>query len=46
MSQETHHILPQKDADSDGFIGTIHKNHKANLMALCEKCHDKLHLSK
>jgi DNA mismatch repair protein MutS len=43
MSQETHHILPQKNADKDGFIGNIHKNHKANLMALCEKCHDKLH---
>jgi len=46
MSQETHHILPQKNADSDGFIGTIHKNHKANLMALCEKCHDKMHFTK
>jgi 5-methylcytosine-specific restriction endonuclease McrA len=33
----------QKDADEDGFIGAVHKNHKANLMALCEECHLKQH---
>jgi hypothetical protein len=35
----------QQNADEDGFIkGTaIHKNHKANLMALCEECHLKQH---
>jgi DNA mismatch repair protein MutS len=43
MSEETHHILQQKDANSNGFIGTVHKNHKANLMVLCDKCHTSLH---
>jgi hypothetical protein len=32
---------PQKLANKEGFIGTFHKNHKANLMAVCKKCHDK-----
>jgi 5-methylcytosine-specific restriction endonuclease McrA len=41
MSTEVHHILEQHKADKDGFIeGTaIKKNHKANLVALCEACH-------
>lgn len=43
IGEETHHLSPQKDADEDGFIGTFHKNHKANLLTVCEKCHDKLH---
>lgn len=43
ISSETHHILEQKEANEDGFIGTVHKNHPANLMALCEKCHNKTH---
>lgn len=43
ISQETHHLAEQKEANQDGFIGTFHKNHKANLLALCEKCHLKQH---
>jgi DNA mismatch repair protein MutS len=43
ISKETHHLSPQKDASDAGFIGSFHKNHPANLMALCEKCHDDLH---
>lgn len=41
MSTEVHHKLEQHKADSDGYIkGTaIKKNHKANLVALCEACH-------
>jgi DNA mismatch repair protein MutS len=41
MSTEIHHKLEQHRADTAGYIeGTaIHKNHKANLMALCEACH-------
>jgi predicted HNH restriction endonuclease len=37
----------QANADVDGFIaGTaVHKNHAANLMALCEKCHLEIHRS-
>jgi len=43
MGEETHHLSPQKDADENGFIGTFHKNHPANLASVCEKCHDTLH---
>ena len=43
MGEETHHLSPQKDADSQGFIGTFHKNHPANLSSLCSRCHDKIH---
>jgi DNA mismatch repair protein MutS len=38
---DVHHLMPQNLANEDGFIGTIHKNHKANLMNICKKCHDK-----
>lgn len=43
ISQETHHLAEQNKADQEGYIGTFHKNHKANLLALCEKCHVKQH---
>lgn len=46
MGEEIHHLSPQKDADDDGFIGTFHKNHKANLISICEECHDQLHREK
>jgi DNA mismatch repair protein MutS len=50
-STEVHHINPQKMADENGFIkrkdgSKFHKNHLANLMALCEKCHKKMHYNK
>jgi len=45
MGEETHHLSPQKDADENGFIGTFHKNHRANLLTVCEDCHDKIHSS-
>lgn len=45
MGEETHHLLQQKDADKNGFIGGVHKNHPANLLTVCEKCHDKIHYS-
>jgi DNA mismatch repair protein MutS len=46
---ETHHIVQQKEAGDDGFIqredgSVFHKNHVANLRALCELCHRKIHL--
>jgi len=44
IGEEIHHIAQQKDADSQGFIGSFHKNHPANLMSLCEKCHRKCHI--
>jgi DNA mismatch repair protein MutS len=43
MSEETHHISPQAAADKNGFIGTFHKNHPANLMSVCSTCHDLTH---
>jgi DNA mismatch repair protein MutS len=43
LAEETHHIVEQQTADSNGFIGHFHKNHKANLMAVCGNCHDKIH---
>ena len=43
LAEEMHHLQEQHLADSNGRIGTIHKNHPANLMSLCEKCHLKMH---
>ena len=44
MSDEIHHILPQKDANAQGMVKPgVHKNNPANLMALCEGCHDRIH---
>ena len=43
LAEEVHHLQQQKDANEDGFIGTFHKNHPANLMAVCETCHDEFH---
>ena len=48
IASEIHHILPQKEADKDGFItledgSVVHKNHPANLMSVCESCHQKYH---
>ena len=48
LGSEIHHLYQQKDADEDGFIiredgGVVHKNHPANLMSICEECHDSYH---
>jgi len=43
IADEVHHLQQQKDADSDGYIGNMHKNNIANLVAVCEKCHDDFH---
>ena len=43
---EVHHLQQQKDADDKGFINNFHKNHKANLISICEKCHDNIHSGK
>jgi len=42
-ADEVHHIKEQYLANAAGFIGTMHKNKKENLVALCEKCHDDVH---
>jgi DNA mismatch repair protein MutS len=50
-SVEVHHLLHQSQAlKEDGYIVdqekgiTVHKNHPANLMSLCEKCHRDFHI--
>jgi DNA mismatch repair protein MutS len=44
---EVHHLQHQADANEDGIITTddsvFHKNNLANLMTLCEACHDEIH---
>ena len=46
--KEVHHIHFQKEA-VEGFIQTkdsvFHKNHLGNLMTVCERCHDEIHLN-
>jgi len=50
LGTEVHHLNHQKNADQNGFItsdtGTFHKNHIANLMTLCENCHNEIHKEK
>lgn len=43
IGEEIHHLMMQNSADKDGFIGHVNKNHKANLMSLCEHCHQEMH---
>lgn len=51
MSTEVHHARPQHLADKNGLItdaatgSVIHKNHAANLVSVCEKCHQAFHRS-
>jgi DNA mismatch repair protein MutS len=40
---EIHHINEQQLANDNGTIGHFHKNHKANLVCLCEKHHKAVH---
>jgi DNA mismatch repair protein MutS len=44
---DAHHLIHQQDADQKGMIQkkdlTLHKNHAANLLHLCQKCHDEFH---
>jgi DNA mismatch repair protein MutS len=42
-SQDIHHIQEQQHADTDGFIGNIHKNSLYNLVNLCKECHIGVH---
>ena len=43
-SSEIHHLQYQKNANSKNFINEeFHKNKKANLINICEQCHNKIH---
>jgi DNA mismatch repair protein MutS len=44
-TEEVHHLQQQKDANDNGFIGSFHKNHPANLQNVCQDCHSKMHSS-
>ena len=49
MATEVHHLQYQQDANNRGVIDnakdglTFHKNHQANLLSLCDVCHDEIH---
>lgn len=47
IASEVHHLQHQQDANQKGVIETndtiFHKNHAANLLSLCDKCHDEIH---
>jgi DNA mismatch repair protein MutS len=47
VGKEVHHLQYQKDADVNGVIintdDVLHKNTLANLLTLCEACHDEIH---
>jgi DNA mismatch repair protein MutS len=44
ISSEIHHLQHQQLANKkNSYIDTFHKNHPANLVALCEECHQKIH---
>lgn len=43
---EVHHIEFQRNADENGFINHMHKNHIGNLVVLCQDCHDKIDTGK
>jgi DNA mismatch repair protein MutS len=49
VGTEVHHLQHQAEADDKGYINNkgykIHKNNPANLLTLCEKCHDGFHSS-
>ena len=47
VAVDVHHLIFQNEADDNGIIKkkglTFNKNNKANLLNLCEKCHDEIH---
>ena len=43
IGAEVHHLQHQKDADNNNYINSFHKNHIANLLTVCEACHNKVH---
>ena len=43
-ASEVHHLQHQSRAnDSNNYIESFHKNHMANLINICNSCHDKIH---
>ncbi len=46
LAEHTHHILEQQYADENGFVGHVRVHHIANLVGLCESCHNQVHQGK
>lgn len=42
-ASEIHHLQYQKHANKNNYINEFHKNHNANLISICDKCHDNIH---
>jgi len=45
IGEEVHHLQHQREADVNDYIQHFHKNHRANLLTVCESCHLKMHES-
>lgn len=49
-AKEVHHLQHQQYANDNGFISkngnTFHKNNAANLVSICENCHNTIHKQK
>lgn len=43
VGTEVHHLKHQVNANDNNYIGTHHKNHLANLVNICENCHNEIH---
>ena len=43
IGSEVHHLQHQEKANKNNIIKTFHKNHPANLLTLCETCHNNIH---
>jgi len=44
IGTEIHHLIYQKNCDNSTKYKKSIKNHKANLINICELCHDKIHV--
>jgi DNA mismatch repair protein MutS len=46
IGEEVHHLQHQSSVNGrNNYIGSFHKNHTANLVTVCEKCHNSFHSS-
>lgn len=45
LGVEIHHLQHQNMADKNNMIDHFHKNHPANLLSVCESCHNDFHKS-
>ena len=44
IGTEIHHLEYQKNANKNDYLeGGFHKNHVANLINICEDCHNNIH---